>query len=227
MKKPLSFEQFVANQLNAQKSTGPRSESAKKKVAMNAIKHNFCGQTVIILEHEREAYNAHFQAFRDEYNPVGPTEQYMVQTLADTSWSSTKIRSLIDDRITWAALKHGQPDDSNATPEIQSGMSQGWEAMKLAPNIATLGLYDQRKTRLFQTTQEKLVQLQTTRKAKERSDLAEAAEFRKHDLLTILPGEEEWHPSQNGFVCSIEEVDRYIARQERFNRPVPDKKQAA
>jgi hypothetical protein len=220
----LNLKRLIANQQNAQKSSGPRSEAGKKKVSMNAIKHNFCGQTVIVLEHEREAYNAHFQSFRDEYQPVGPTEQYMVQTLADLSWASTKIRCLIDDRITWAALKHGQPEDSNATTEVQTGMSQGFEMIKLAPSIATLGLYDQRKTRMFLTTRKELAQIQTERKAKQKSDLAEAARIRQHDLLTILPGEEEWHPSQNGFVCSKEEIDRYIARQERFNRPIPPRK---
>ncbi len=224
---PLSLKQLIANQNNARKSSGPRSAAGKEKVAMNAIKHNFCGQTVVVLKHESAAYNNHFQAFREEYKPVGPTEKYMVQTLADLSWTSNKIRGLIDDRITWSALKHAQPEDSNSTPEIQSAMSQGWEVMKLAPSIATLGLYDQRKTRMFLTTRKELVAIQTERKAREKQELAEAAKLRQHDLLTILPGEEEWHPSQNGFVCSLEEVDRYIARQERFNRPVPDKKQAA
>jgi hypothetical protein len=222
--KPLSLQQLLANRSNSQKSSGPRSAIGKKKVSMNPIKHGYCGQTVVVLEHERDAYNAHFQAFRDEYKPVGPTEQYMVETLANHSWSSARIRSLIDDRITWAALKHAQPDDANASPEIESAMSQGWEVMKLAPSIATLGLYDQRKTRMFQNTRKELVQIQTERKAREKQELAEAAEFRKHDKLTILPGEEEWHPSQNGFVCSLEEVDRYIARQERFNRPIPKQK---
>jgi hypothetical protein len=216
-----SQKQIDANRLNSFFSTGARSIEGKRKVAMNAIKHNFCGQTVVVLEHEREAYNAHFQAFRDEYKPVGPTEQYMVQTLADLSWASTRIRSIIDDRITLAALKHAAPGDANASTEAESAMSQGFEMIRLAPSIATLGLYDQRKTRTFHTTQEKLVQLQTERKAREKQELAEAAEYRKHDLLTILPGEEEWRPSENGFVCSLAEIDRYIARQERFNRPLP------
>ncbi len=224
MKKTLSFEQFVANQLNAQKSTGPRSESAKKKVSMNAITHGYCGQTVVVLEHERGAYIKHFQAFREEYKPVGPTEQYLVESLANHSWSTTRIRALVDDRITIAAIRHAHPEDANASTEIESAMSQGIEMMKLAPSIGTLGLYDQRKTRLFQSTRKELVQIQAERKAREKQELAEAAKYRKHDLLTILPGEEEWHPSQNGFVCSLEEVDRYIARQERFNRPIPKQK---
>jgi hypothetical protein len=219
-----SQKQIDANRLNSQKSSGPRSFEGKRKVSMNPIKHGYCGQTVVVLEHEREAYNAHFQAFRDEYKPVGPTEQYMVQTLADHSWSSARIRSLVDDRITLAAIRHASPDDANASTEIESAMSQGIEMIRLAPSIATLGLYDQRKTRLFHTTRKELVQIQTERKAREKQELAEAAEFRKHDLLTILPGETEWHPSQNGFVCSLQEVDRYIVRQERFNRPVPERK---
>jgi hypothetical protein len=56
---------------------------------------------------------------------------------------------------------------------------------------------------MFQNTRKELAQIQTERKARQKQELAEAAEFRKHDKLTILPGEEEWHPSQNGFVCSL------------------------
>jgi hypothetical protein len=170
---------------------------------MNALTHSFCGQTVVVLEHEKEAYKAHFRAFREEYKPVGPTEQYMVQSLSDLSWASTKIRSLIDDRITLAAIRHAHPEDANASTEIESAMSQGIEMIRLAPSIATLGLYDQRKTRTFLTTRKELAAIQTERKAREKQELAEAAEFRKHDLLTILPGEPEWHPSENGFVCSL------------------------
>jgi hypothetical protein len=222
-----SQKQIGANRRNSLHSSGPRSFEGKRKVSMNAIKHNYCGQTVVVLEHEREAYNAHFQAFRDEYKPVGPTEQYMVQTLADHSWSSARIRSLIDDRITLAAIRHASPDDANATTDIESAMSQGIEIIKMAPSLATLGLYDQRKTRLFHTTRKELAQIQADRKVREKQELAEAAEFRKHDLATRYPDETEWHPSENGFVCSLEEVDRYIARQERFNRPLPTRKQGA
>ena len=227
MKQTVSEKQFLANFLNSQLSTGPRSAAAKRKVAMNAIKHGYCGQTVVVLEHERDAYNAHFQSFLEEYKPAGPTEQYMVQTLANSSWASNKIRSLIEDRITWAAIMHAQPEDAKATTEIESAISQSWEMMKLAPSLATLGLYEQRKTRQFQSTRKELVQIQTERKAREKQELAEAAVIRQHDLLTILPGEEEWRPSQNGFVCSLEQVDLYIARQERFNRPIPDRTRTA
>src|SRR5271155_1985558 len=110
MKQTVSEKQFLANFLNSQLSTGPRSSAAKKKVSMNAIKHGYCGQTVVVLEHERDAYNNHFKSFRDEYKPVGPTEEYLVETLANHSWSTTRIRALVDDRITLSAIRHASPD---------------------------------------------------------------------------------------------------------------------
>jgi hypothetical protein len=47
--KQISEKQLLANLMNARLSSGPRSLAGKKKVAMNAIKHNFCGQTVVVL----------------------------------------------------------------------------------------------------------------------------------------------------------------------------------
>jgi hypothetical protein len=45
--------------------------------------------------------------------------------------------------------------------------------------------------------------------------MEEAAKLRQADQKTRQPHEKEWHPSENGFVCSLAEIDRYIFRQNR------------
>jgi hypothetical protein len=55
---------------------------------MNAMKHTFCGQTCIIPEHEMEAYTKHFESFRKEFRPVGASEEFLVQSLAELTWTT-------------------------------------------------------------------------------------------------------------------------------------------
>src|SRR5260370_28815327 len=75
--------QVFANRANAKLSTGPTTPAGRKKVSMNAVKHNFCGQTCVIPEHEMEAYTKHFESFRKEFRPLGPSEEFLVQSLAE------------------------------------------------------------------------------------------------------------------------------------------------
>jgi hypothetical protein len=88
----------------------------------------------------------------------------------------------------------------------------------IAREINLLGIYENRKMRLFTKTREELLQIQRLRKFNESNELANAASLRQADLLTRQPNEPEWHPSENGFACSIEDIERYIARQKRMQR---------
>jgi hypothetical protein len=219
--------QINANRENAKHSTGPTSPTGKKASRMNAVKHNFAGQTCIVAAHEVEAYKKHFDAFHDEYRPVGPTEEFMVQSLADLSWSSSQIRAQISNRMYLAGARPVHNPNDTHTPETSNAMAQAFAAAEIAPTINTLGIYEQRKTRLFMSTRKELVQIQAERKAKEQAELELAAALRKDDKANRQPDEPEWHPSQNGFVCSLQEIDRYIALQTRLNRIKGPQKMAA
>ena len=81
--------------------------------------------------------------------------------------------------------------------------------------------------RLFTSTRKELVQAQTERKAGEKAELEQAMQMRRIDKVTRLPEEPEWQPHENGFVCSLAEIDRKIALQDRFSRPTEPQKTAA
>jgi hypothetical protein len=53
-----SFRQFVANQRNAQKSTGPKTEEGKRQSRRNAVRHGLCAETVIETVEDIEDYRA-------------------------------------------------------------------------------------------------------------------------------------------------------------------------
>ena len=193
---------------------------------MNAIKHGFAGQTVVIPAHEAVAYTKHFESFRKEYNPATPTEEFMVQSLAELSYATQQIRAQTTNCISILSCKSNDRRE-NTTPEIDAALAQARGIAAGGPTLNTLGIYEQRKLRLFSSTRKELVQVQTERKAREKSELEQAIELPKIDKATRLPEEPEWQPHENGFVCSLAEIDRKIAFEARFSRKFDPQKAAA
>jgi hypothetical protein len=84
-------QQIEANRQNAQLSTGPKTDEGKQRSSQNATRHGFTGQTLIITDAEKEAYEAHVQGFYAEYSPACHVETNLVQQLADLHWSIQQI----------------------------------------------------------------------------------------------------------------------------------------
>jgi hypothetical protein len=209
-------KQIEANRANSQLSTGAVTPEGKRKVSINAIKHGYAGRIAIVLDHEKEAYREHFRAFREEYKPVGPTEAFLVESMADLTWSTQQIRSQLHNALALAGCR-GPEASKDRDEAINFSLAQA-DNIGIAREINLLGIYENRKMRLFTKTREELLQIQRLRKFNESNELANAASLRQADLLTRQPNEPEWHPSENGFACSIEDIERYIARQKRMQR---------
>jgi hypothetical protein len=210
-------KQIEANRANSQLSTGATTPQGKRTVSINAIKHGYAGRIAVVFEHEKEAYRAHFRAFREEYKPVGPTEAFLVESMADLTWSAQHIRSQMHNAMAIAGTR-GPQASKDRDMEINIALAQGDNIHSLARELNLLGIYENRKMRLFNTTRAELLAIQQTRKLNETQALAEAARLRQADLATREPNEPEWEPTENGFVCSIQEIDLYIAREKRLAR---------
>src|SRR5690242_17999706 len=87
----LSEARLLANQANAQLSTGPRSEEGRAKSSLNAVKTALTGRTVLLPSDDTAEYDRHIAAFNDEYQPVGLQECELVQSIADTFWRLRRI----------------------------------------------------------------------------------------------------------------------------------------
>ncbi len=183
---------------------------------LNPLVHGFAGQTCFVPDHEKEAYLKHFQSFRAEFNLRGPSEQFLVQSLSELSWSAQQIRAQIHNFMAMAGAK-GKPMHETGNLDMNYSLAQANVVSKHIQQINLLGIYEQRKMRLFQTTRKELVQIQADRKKTEKEQLEEAAFLRKLCKTARRPSEPEWQPTQNGFACSLEEIDRYIVRTERMN----------
>ncbi len=47
-----------------------------------------------------DAYQSHLKSFADEYQPIGATEQHLVQALADAAWRLNRVASLETNLLT-------------------------------------------------------------------------------------------------------------------------------
>jgi hypothetical protein len=93
-----TYAQVNANRLNAQRSTGPRSDEGKAASRFNALKHGIDARSLVIPGEDP----AHLEALALEYfgqcDPVGALERYLVETLVHDDWNRRRY-TLIESQI--------------------------------------------------------------------------------------------------------------------------------
>jgi hypothetical protein len=195
--------QLEANRQNTQLSTGPVTEEGKRRSSQNAVRHGFTGQSLVITDAEKEAYEAHVKAFQTEYAPDGHIESNLVQQLADLHWSihqifvqQANLTSLINAITVQLAGANDPLATANAlTPHYKS--------------LNTLGIYDQRRRRAAKAVEDRLAAIQQEKSDAATAHLAEAAQVYRY----FKSVGKTWDPAENGFVCSVAEVEAYLLRQ--------------
>jgi hypothetical protein len=97
--------QIAANQANAQKSTGPETEEGKAKSAMNRLTHGFASARSIIPGEDPAAFHALLDELRIEHHPASPTEEILVEKMAQTQWLTQRALNLQGEAFLELALK--------------------------------------------------------------------------------------------------------------------------
>jgi hypothetical protein len=97
--------QIAANQANAQKSTGPTTQEGKAKSAMNRLTHGFASAQSIIPGESHEAFIALLDELVIEHQPASPTEEILVEKMAQTQWLTQRALNLQGEAFLELALK--------------------------------------------------------------------------------------------------------------------------
>jgi hypothetical protein len=79
-------EQITANRVNAQLSTGPKTEAGKAASSQNGWKHGLFGVFRVLATEDQLQYDILLQQLLDEYNPATPTEGILVERMAQHHW---------------------------------------------------------------------------------------------------------------------------------------------
>lgn len=115
--------QIAANRLNAQKSTGPRTDAGKAIVSRNAEKHAKFARAMLVSSQSLKESSAEFRALCDEYyeslDPVGPLEEMLVDRIVTAVWRMHRARHVESGEI---ALNLGgqdkKPEEINPVPTL-------------------------------------------------------------------------------------------------------------
>jgi len=146
------------NRLNAESSTGPRTEEGKAISSKNALKTGLTGRTVLLPSDNAVAFEQHVNAYFDEYKPQGLRERELVQSLAETRWRLSRSFALE------AALFSQVAADTEEGTPVPGHLEN---LLKYEKTLKNLHLQEARLHRRFDKDIAELRELQQTRAREE------------------------------------------------------------
>ena len=90
----LSDRQQRANETNALKSTGPRTEEGKQRVRLNGLRHGLTGQVTIMTDDNRREHDEFCNPILARLTPTAPSNSRSpISSPTTTGASTASIRS--------------------------------------------------------------------------------------------------------------------------------------
>ena len=166
-------DRAAINRANSQHSTGPRTEAGKQRSSLNATRHALTGQTIVLPSDDLDIYQKRAQEFLTEYQPQGPTEHQLVQTISDTAWRLNRIASLENNLLSLGIAEHEEHIDTDH-PQARTALALARAYREQSQVIANLGLHGHRLAGLFQRTIKQLREIQAQRHNLEKEQLKNA-----------------------------------------------------
>jgi hypothetical protein len=155
-----------ANRENAQLSTGPITAAGKAKASLNALKGGLTGRAVLLATDDAAHYQAHIQSYEDHFQPVGPEEHTLVQSLADTAWRLSRVPGLEMAIYAQGAIEFAdefeEQDDA-----VRPALIEAQTYLAYEKQIRNLHLQEARLVRRREKETAELRRLQQDRTAKE------------------------------------------------------------
>jgi hypothetical protein len=168
-----SAAQLAANRENAQKSTGPTTDEGKAKIRLNALKTGLTGRTVCLLTDDVALYQSLILSYEKLFQPVGPEESGLVQSIADIRWRLDRIPGL-----QMALLNRGRAELSIKFEQFANDRSDSLDIevmLRYEKQFRNLELQEARLARRREKETAELRRLQQERKANEADALERAA----------------------------------------------------
>src|ERR1700681_944221 len=85
-------QQIDANRRNARKSTAPTTPEGRAAVRHNALKHGLTSEVLIPTDEDQPEFGRLCDAFETEFQPVGPTEESLLENLVAAKWRLSRAR---------------------------------------------------------------------------------------------------------------------------------------
>ncbi|MCU1328765.1 MAG: hypothetical protein JWN34_4135 [Bryobacterales bacterium] len=128
----ISEMQLMANQANAQKSTGPRTDEGKATARFNARRHGLTGQFYCMSEGDEAAYRVFESNLLADLKPVGAYESQLAISVIQDQWRLNRSRG-----VEFNAFAQGHAKPPRPPPAAKPNCSPGlplWKAKSSTPN---------------------------------------------------------------------------------------------
>ena len=113
-----SNAQFIANQLNAQQSTGPQTAAGKARTSTNAVKLGLFSLRDFVRPGEAADYQLLTASLWNELAPVTVLEQTFATQIIRATWRLNRCTAIEADYIDLAANNTVNKTDNNDQPRI-------------------------------------------------------------------------------------------------------------
>ena len=113
-----SLRQIESNRRNAQRSTGPKTQSGKARSSQNAVRHGLTAETVIGPLEDPADYRAFEQAVTTAYDAETAVERELVLRLASLLWRLRRATSVETGLLQIQCEASTAPDPDPALPKL-------------------------------------------------------------------------------------------------------------
>ena len=123
--------QIIANQKNAQASTGPRTPEGKAASSQNAIKHGATASRVVLAFEDPAEFERVHAEFCRQLRPATFLERFLIEDMVAAHWRMTRMQRVIRCHTDRAAYDHPSRDPMAAMADVMD-----------SPEVARLHRYE-------------------------------------------------------------------------------------
>jgi hypothetical protein len=211
-----SSAQLLANQANAQLSTGPRTEEGRQRAKLNSLRHGLTGQVHTFTPEDREAFDKHCNGIRESLGPVGAFEVDLAQSIAEDRWRLNRARAIEGGIFALGQFANVSVPGGVEAPDLHQART--WLAD--GRNLQLLTLYESRIQRSIDKAFAQLTILQVKREAAHQKAMDEALLLAQLDHMKGQKYEPERdsppEPPPIGSVFSAAAINQALARDYRL-----------
>jgi hypothetical protein len=89
-----SSAQILANQNNAQHSTGPSSPEGKAASSRNATNHGLCAGFAVLPHEDRQAFEYLHDSYAQTFKPTNEPEFFLVKRMVESRWKMARLQRM-------------------------------------------------------------------------------------------------------------------------------------
>ena len=213
LRKFISPKRQAANQLNAQQSTGPRTEEGKQKTRLNAHRHGITGQVRLLPDAERRAVEAFCAPIIEALAPVGGNEIQLARNIAEAQWRLNRARATEENVYAQHIADRKDHALAGDNEQIADAVHMASAFTEQTLVFDRLTLYEQRIRRGMEKDRKQLDADQQKRLEAHTRALTDAKLLRRYAAQNGEVFDPEGEAKENGgLVFSIDRLDTSITR---------------